>query len=440
MQILDDNNLEVFHSKKKVLASQEVLNLFYHFRNAPFFEQIKKHLLTAESLVLILVNKVESVYDEQKEEDVKLDSPIVRWKRLIGDKDPAEAKAKDPGCLRAKYGVDIIKNAFHGSDDPKGANRERDIFLFPVPEKPPEFQYMKTKLALDTVLKFLFPPNLEHSNATGRLDLVALYGPVVNYHSVDSCFCKNCVRTAKTQLEEAIREKQALERKRLGATAEIETKSVSLSKTAKTTQSKKLTPGPQRLLKEADINQIYSQLCKKCKAHCDGYSHLTCGREGQHVMPDIEINELIAEINKTDLLNLLMVEKGSTGKQIIETLSLKEPDEIMYKEEHVRELFADLETDYYERYEFDHLQKMILEDRRLRINFWVSKITKKPIEKFKNPNLLNQNEKVDRNDIINPYFSLSRILPISLHMARNTKPKIDDRYDKMHFDHTAKLQ
>lgn len=156
-------------------------------------------------------------------------------------------------------------------------------------------------------------------------------------------------------------------------------------------------------------------------------------------MPDIEINELIAEINKNDLLQLLIVEKGSTAKMIIETISLKEPDEIMYKEEHVRELLADLETDYYERYEFDDLQKMILEDRRLRINYWVSKITKKPIEKFKNPNLLNKNEKVVRDDIKNPYFSLQRILPISLHMARNKKPVLDERYDKLHFDHTAKL-
>ena len=54
-----------------------------------------------------------------------------------------------------------------------------------------------------------------------------------------------------------------------------------------------------------------------------------------------------------------------------------------------RELIKDLETDYYERFEFDDLQKMVLEDRRLRINYWVSKITHKPIEKFKNPNLLN---------------------------------------------------
>lgn len=137
---------------------------------------------------------------------------------------------------------------------------------------------------------------------------------------------------------------------------------------------------------------------------------------------------------------MLVVEKGSTAKMIIETIDLKEPDEIMYKDEHIRELLIDLETDYYERYDFEDLQKMILEDRRLRINYWVSKITKKPIEKFKNPNLLNKNDKVDRNDIKNPYFSLSRILPISLHMAKNQRTVRDDNYDKLHFDHTARLQ
>ena len=81
---------------------------------------------------------------------------------------------------------------------------------------------------------------------------------------------------------------------------------------------------------------------------------------------------------------------------------------------------------------------MILEDRRLRINYWISKITHKPIEKFKNPNLLNINEKVDRNDIKNPYFSLSRILPISLHMDKTKVICTDKNYDKLHFDFTAK--
>jgi nucleoside diphosphate kinase len=95
--------------------------------------------MTAESIVLLLINKVDKVYDEVKEEDVKLESPIIRWKKLIGDKDPAEAKIKDPKSLRALYGIDLIKNAFYGSDDPKTANKERDVFLFPIPERPPEF-------------------------------------------------------------------------------------------------------------------------------------------------------------------------------------------------------------------------------------------------------------------------------------------------------------
>lgn len=156
-------------------------------------------------------------------------------------------------------------------------------------------------------------------------------------------------------------------------------------------------------------------------------------------MNDIEIDELINQINKNDLLDLLTVEKGSIAKIMIESIDMNCPEEIMYKEEHVRELLKDLETDYYERYDFEDLQKMILEDRRLRMNFWISVITKKPIEKFKNPNLLNINDKVERKEIKNPYFSLTRILPISLHMQKNNSMVKSDGFDKIHFEYTSKL-
>lgn len=202
------------------------------------------------------------------------------------------------------------------------------------------------------------------------------------------------------------------------------------------TATRKLAEAPQRLLQEEDVNAIYDSLCEKCQARVDGFVSLTCGRGGQHVNTDIEISGMIREVTYTDILNLLIVEKGSTAKQMIQTLDLTEPPEIMYTEEHLRELIKDLDTDYYDRYEFDDLQKLILEDRRLRINYWVSKITHKPIEKFKNPNLLNWNEKVNRKDIKNPYFTLQRILPISLHMERTKVVAKDEKYDKLHFDHT----
>lgn len=94
----------------------------------------------------------------------------------------------------------MIRNGFWGSDNAKAANKERDIFLFPIPERAPEFEYVKTKVTIEMILSFLFPPNLEHSNSTGRLDLFAMYGPVCNYHSVDYCFCKHCIKIAKDQL------------------------------------------------------------------------------------------------------------------------------------------------------------------------------------------------------------------------------------------------
>lgn len=48
-------------------------------------------MLTAESIVLLLINKVDEVWDEELGEDRKLESPITRWKKLIGNMDPAVA-------------------------------------------------------------------------------------------------------------------------------------------------------------------------------------------------------------------------------------------------------------------------------------------------------------------------------------------------------------
>ena len=114
--------------------------------------------MTAESIILLLINKVETVWSEEEQEDVKLESPIARWKNLIGNRDPEVAKTEEPlpgpkvlneetkeeeetkiERLRGEYGKNTIRNAFWGSDDAKSANKERDIFLLPIPEKPPAF-------------------------------------------------------------------------------------------------------------------------------------------------------------------------------------------------------------------------------------------------------------------------------------------------------------
>lgn len=180
---------------------------------------------------------------------------------MIGNKDPESAKGEkyeNQEVLRATYGADIIRNAFHGSDNPKAANKERDIFLFPIPEKPPDFEYVRTKVTIDMILSFMFPPNLEHSNSTGRLDLFALFGPVVSYHSVDYCFCHKCIKLAKDQLKCALAEKEAAEKKRMGMTGAPDKDAKTTVVSTKTTKNfmtvKKLQDAPTRLLKEIDIN------------------------------------------------------------------------------------------------------------------------------------------------------------------------------------------
>lgn len=103
--------------------------------------------------------------------------------------------------MRAKFGKTILKNELHGSDTPSDANKERDVFKFPIPQKIPEFHFDKMKLKMETLFKFLFPPNLEHANVNERLDIFALYGPILNYHSVDKCLCIPCSRNGKEVLE-----------------------------------------------------------------------------------------------------------------------------------------------------------------------------------------------------------------------------------------------
>jgi hypothetical protein len=45
-------------------------------------------------------------------------------------------------------------------------------------------------------------------------------------------------------------------------------------------------------------------------------------------------------------------------------------------------LIQEIESDYYDRYDFTELQNLILEDRRIRITYWVAKITAKSVDRF----------------------------------------------------------
>ena len=68
-----------------------------------------------------------------------------------------------------------------------------------------------------------------------------------------------------------------------------------------------------------------------------------------------------------------------------------------------------------------HLYSVILEDRRIRLNAWISKLIGKPLHLFKNPKLLNGSmvSKEERKDPKSLNFTLNRTKPLSY----SVKPK-----------------
>jgi nucleoside-diphosphate kinase len=101
---------------QRELTKQEAENLYYKHRDSEYFRKLVTYAVSGDSVVLLL---------SSKEGD-----PISKFKELCGDKDPKLAKEN---TLRRIYGMDIVKNEIYSSDDQTGANKDRDIFKFPLP-------------------------------------------------------------------------------------------------------------------------------------------------------------------------------------------------------------------------------------------------------------------------------------------------------------------
>jgi hypothetical protein len=173
-------------------------------------------------------------------------------------------------------------------------------------------------------------------------------------------------------------------------------------------------------------NQIF---CYKCIQHFNSWSHIYSGMEQTHIMTNEEIDFLIHDMNKQDLIQILEAEKGSSAETILSKIDLKlMPSEIQYTRQHIEKLLEVSGVDYYDRFDFNEIQNLILEDRRIRMNFWVYKIIGKPPAKFKNPKLLNTGHFTSEDikeihDTKSKKFTLLRTLPIRVKNEEEEKLK-----------------
>lgn len=62
-----------------------------------------------------------------------------------------------------------------------------------------------------------------------------------------------------------------------------------------------------RTLPEDGIIEIWTDLCDKCRYHCENYVHLCSGFLQNHIVTDQEMTGMIAQLNKETLINVLLV-------------------------------------------------------------------------------------------------------------------------------------
>ena len=391
---IQSNNFNIFNFLFKTLTKEEIKNLYFKHTTKDYFNNIIEHMTCGPVAILVLTNK-EDTYMDENGIKTYYNSPIQRWKEMIGDKDPSVAKA-DENSLRGIYGTDLIMNGFWGSDNGSDAYRELSMFMLPLPALPPKFVYDENLINLKTLMNFLIPPKPDHPDICGRLDLVGKYGPIMDYHVLDICICLSCRKKIKDILKKSgIKMKKATD----------------------------------KILKEEFIKNNMNNFCDKCIDHFSKWTHLLSGFEGTHIATNEEIDNMIHEMNENDLLEILKAEKGTSAKTILTKFDItKPPQEIVYTKNHILKLISMLDVDYYDRYNFIELQNVIMEDRRIRTNFWVSKMLNKPIEQFPNPKLINFNgEEKQLKEMKNPRskdFTILRTNPIIvINKDRNTIKK-----------------
>jgi nucleoside-diphosphate kinase len=107
---IEAQGLAISALKKLHLARAQVERFYEVHRERPFYQSLCDYMTSGPVVVAVLSGE----------------QAITRWRALMGATDPAKAAA---GTIRKDLGVDVEKNAVHGSDAPETAAREIAFFF-----------------------------------------------------------------------------------------------------------------------------------------------------------------------------------------------------------------------------------------------------------------------------------------------------------------------
>ena len=96
--------------KKLHLARAQAERFYEVHKQRPFYQSLCEYMTSGPVVIAVLSGE----------------QAITRWRALMGATDPAKAAA---GTIRKDLGVDVQRNAVHGSDAPETAAREIAFFF-----------------------------------------------------------------------------------------------------------------------------------------------------------------------------------------------------------------------------------------------------------------------------------------------------------------------
>jgi nucleoside-diphosphate kinase len=107
---IEAQGLTISALKKLHLARAQAQRFYEVHKERPFYQSLCEYMSSGPVVIAVLSGE----------------QAITRWRALMGATDPANAAA---GTIRKDLGVDVQRNAVHGSDAPETAAREIAFFF-----------------------------------------------------------------------------------------------------------------------------------------------------------------------------------------------------------------------------------------------------------------------------------------------------------------------
>ena len=107
---LEAEGFVILGLKMVYLSKQDAERFYAVHRERPFFESLTAYMASGPAIPILLTR----------------DSAIQSLRDLMGVTTPAQAAA---GTIRQEFGIDVEKNAMHGSDSPASAAQEIPFFF-----------------------------------------------------------------------------------------------------------------------------------------------------------------------------------------------------------------------------------------------------------------------------------------------------------------------